>query len=203
MTDKKSCFSVSIFTVSLGIFFALFSFLFNLLSFCLTGNGGLLKPWANLIILIISLLPSILTGLKLSNNKLKSINALICIFPLSVLIISFFTLNLLPFINSNLKNLWSIFSIITVNLAYILFFLVLTLLESKSFLLKSVLSLIIFGASYFVITLAIGNLGQGGNILVIISVFLIIYSVITAVAYIVSRILKAKQNQAKKYTRQF
>ena len=204
LSKESTKLSLDLTFILTSICFGVLSLIFNFLSLLGTSYNSLLVIWANLLVL----LPSVLFGYLISRaiskkNSVCNIKRFAGILPTSIYFISFFSLNLLPFINNKLGSLWNIYTIVILLVNSMIFFIILHFLCEKPFWLKAILSFITFGISYMLIVVLLGNFNQGNQILTVIAIYLLLFALVCTICYIIRSILKSKENTKKKYTKQF
>ncbi len=156
----------------------------------------------NLLFLIISLIASlfiILIQFKLKKPYISS-KIYLLYFICSLYTITFITVNLSTIL---LKNIWNIYTILIIFAVSIISGMIKAIIPIKSFLFKLFLYFILYAIPYFFISIKFGNFGENNMIIVLISVYIGSFAIISLAIYIIKSILSQNTNNNKEYQNLF
>ena len=188
-----------------AIFFAPLSFIFNLISYLSTAPlNMLLHAWANLIILVPSIVVAIILVYVLNKkNKLNSkfwINIFICAF---AYFLAFFIINTMAYSGNDLNNLWTLYTLIVLLCASILIFPCINFVPTSLYFLKASVNFVIISAAFVLITFVIAELGEGNSGFIISLVFTLVYWAFAVGYFFIKKAIEGHKNKSKEYKSQF
>ena len=112
---------------------------------------------------------------------------------------------LVSLINISKKSHWSInvFSILIIAIFSIAISALICYLKLQSFSIKAIIYFFFVGVAYYLITVTIGGLNTGNNLILILGVYLVTFVTCTILALIIKRTKKIKERESQKYKNQF
>ena len=169
-------------------------------------NGALLKLGASAVIFLLSFVFSAFFVIFKENIKLFSSKIVfICTISTFFTAISLVLKILVTIINTSNKFHWelSVFSILTIFAFSVAVSMCIHFLKTKSIALKAFIYFLIIGISYYLITVTIGGLNTGNNLILILGIYLGAYAVVLITILLIINAKKAKDLEKRPYKRQF
>ena len=162
----------------------------------------LLNIGQNLLLLLISAIISLILALLLNKFKKNIIFEKIKLiyFSCSLYLVIFILTNLVTIVY---KNIWNIFTILIIFVTSILASIANTLLPIKKSYIKAIINFFLFAIPYFIICLSFGNYGQNNRIIILMSVYLLSYTIITTAYFVTKSQINKHKNEKKEYYRLF
>ncbi len=157
---------------------------------------------ANLIVIGASILLSIITNIIKARQKKAFLNAKLYTLYLASIVYLFLYIFYYIFAIFN-QEIRSIYSIISILGACLVFSLVEIYVPLKNHLLKSIIYFIVFAIPYFISTLLIANYGKGNNFFVVFAIYFIVYSIIYITYYLIHQCIRKQNNENKEYKQMF
>ena len=108
-------------------------------------------------------------------------------------------------VNTSKKALWSIdvYSIIVIAVFSALISTLICYVKTESFSIKSVIYFVTVGVFYYLITVTIGGLNVGNNLILILGIYIGAFLLCTICILLIQRLKEAKQRENQKYKKQF
>ena len=112
---------------------------------------------------------------------------------------------LVSLINISKKSHWSInvFSILIIAIFSVAVSALICYLKLQSFSFKAIIYFFLIGIAYYLITVTIGGLNTGNNLILILGVYIAAFVVCTILTLIIKRAKETKERESQKYKKQF
>jgi hypothetical protein len=109
------------------------------------------------------------------------------------------------FVNISKKALWSIdlYSIIVIAVFSVLVSALICYVKLESFSIKALIYFVTVGIFYYLITVTIGGLNVGNNLILILGIYIGAFIICTILTILIKRLKETKQRESQKYKSQF
>ena len=189
------------FALNICIMFTVLSLLFNiiysLMLWPLLPNIGF-----NLLTLLISFVPALVFVIIKSKLKKPLINTKAKI----IYYISFFYTSIFIIFNIStifFKDVWNLYTILIIFVLSIVISIIRLYLPIKNYLIRAIIYFVVFAIPYFIITLSVEGLGKGNAIIIVFSVYALIYIASSISIYLIIKTREKSSNSKKAYTKMF
>lgn len=155
----------------------------------------------NFALLLISYISAILLSLLLFKLKKPYITEKINVIYLSATIFTYFFLAV-NLSTVQFKNIWcegTIFAILAVS---ILTSVIKYLLKIPYFA-KIILNFVLFAIPYFLVSVLLGNFGEGNKMMILIFVYLLLFAIVTTIISVIKIVISKHKNETTSYSKMF
>ena len=198
LNKNEKAVDIAVVTCILFTFFSLiFNVFYSTILWPLLPNIGV-----NLLTLLLAfIISSVIFVIRYSLKKSPLISKL-NLFEITTIFYTtiFIIFNVLTFFIKDVWNLYTILIILALSFALTIIKLYVNI---SNFLLKSLIYYLIISIPYFIIALVFAGYDKGNQIIIVFATYTIIYAIINISAYLLISAKLKRENESKKYTKQF
>ena len=187
------------------LIYTISSFILNFLPwlFSKKSQSTMLTIWANLIILIISVIVSVIIEYKLRKKEKNTSSLLKLVFLCSIIYtLSSYLLNITQYIIQK-ENFWNGYTLLILLLFSSVASFSIEKIKFKSYLVSSIFNFILIGIFYYIFYVVKAKFNEGNSALVSLGIYCGIYITSAIVYYLIVRKKKNQENSEKSYKNLF